>query len=69
MRFNEFNPALEAAKALFVPSILIFAILFLFFWKLFGQKKTEFSSLRYPELNLLIQFLFVVLKNQKSVKI
>ena len=43
MRFNEFNPALEAAKALFVPSILIFAILFLFFWKLFGQKKAEFE--------------------------
>ena len=43
MRFNEFSPALEAAKILFVLTILVFAILFLFFWKLFGQKKTEFE--------------------------
>ena len=43
MRFNEFSPALEAAKSLFVLTILVFTVLFLFFWMLFGQKKTEFK--------------------------
>lgn len=43
MRFNEFNPVLETAKVLFVPSILVFTILFLFFWMLFCQKKREFK--------------------------
>lgn len=43
MRFNEFSPALEAAKVLFVLTILGFTFLFLFFWMLKNQKKTEFK--------------------------
>ena len=43
MRPNEFSPAFEAAKLNFLIFSIGFTILFLLFWRLFGQKKTEYK--------------------------